>query len=423
MVEAIMYTTLGELIRQNRKQANLKLSELATRSKVSKGVISKLENGETKRPELKTILPIAKSLAIPTVQIIEYYIDIDERPEVLGELFMKAIELSNLTLIAKVALRFLQSTQEESYKLVERLYDMTSAVEETAVKLTVYELIIKYSREHGIQKYLAKSMFQKYLIERDDFGRLQATYQSARYLLNYEEFLSSEEQILMNYKIGVHAYNLRLFEECIKLCNHVLTKDKTTSRMKADATLAICGSYYYLGDYNMAESYLDIFNTYSYHHVKENVLYLRGAIDGKRGNVAMAIAQLKASLGDSSENTAIHIVNELLELYLQNNDFDPIEELLSLEDKIIDIKISTPFKKSELAYFYKLKGDFYKKKGLYNHAIDCYLKSAYDYAKISDHSQSYKCVNQILSLCTNEIAEEKIQVLQKIQEMYGILGK
>lgn len=421
MVQAVMYTTLGELIREYRKQANLKLTGLAALTNISKGVISKLENGETRRPELKTILPIAKTLEIPTSKIIEYYVELDERPEILRELLMEAIQLSDAALVAKVALKFLQSSHEESFTLVQRLYDITSQIEATDMKLTVYDRIISYSREHGIQNYLAKSLLQKYLIERDDFTRLEVTYQTSKYILHYQEFLSLEERILMNYKIGVHAYNLRLYQECIELCKRVLDEDQTRSRIKADATFAICNSYYYLGDYDAMEFYLREYSQYSFSDVMDNTKLVRAVLDGKQGKVETAVKQLKECLLHSGDNVILHMVNQLFELCLQINDQAGLDQVLSLEDRIQQIKLVTPFKKVEFAHFYKLKGDYFLAQDEFDKAIDCYLRSALEYAKVSAHVQSYESINLILELCTNQMKEVNISILKKLQKVYNEL--
>ena len=55
MVDSLTFTTLGELIRGKRADMGLSLSELGRMTGISKGVLSKIENDETKRPELRTL--------------------------------------------------------------------------------------------------------------------------------------------------------------------------------------------------------------------------------------------------------------------------------------------------------------------------------------------------------------------------------
>lgn len=392
----MIYTTIGELVKNYRGQANLTLSQLANITGISKGVLSKIENGDTKRPELKTIKPLAKTLHIPYAEIMEHYLELEQRTEVLRDLLLEAVTMAHGQLAAKAALRYLQSPQEESCTSLERLYELASSVEDRTIKLALFETIIKYATEHGVQQYVARGLLQKYLIERDDFSKLEATYHSGKYVLYYRDFLPALERIVAHYKLGVHAYNLRLFEECINLCQQVIAEDRSESRIKADATLAICNAYYYLEDFRLAEHYLELFGRYPYPHVAETVKVMTGAINGKKGNLDLAIAQLNACLTDSSDNTTIHIVTELFEIYLKKGDLSAIEDLLKLEERITDVKIITPFKKSELALFYKLKGDYYMLTGKYEDGINSYMKSAVEYGKVGSHTKVQECIHLII---------------------------
>ncbi|MBA4534470.1 helix-turn-helix domain-containing protein, partial [Brevibacillus halotolerans] len=85
MVDSLTFTTLGELIRGKRADTGLSLSELGRMTGISKGVLSKIENDETKRPELRTLKPIADVLDIPYEQIIEWYIKVEHRAEVFDD--------------------------------------------------------------------------------------------------------------------------------------------------------------------------------------------------------------------------------------------------------------------------------------------------------------------------------------------------
>ncbi|TPG70143.1 hypothetical protein EEL31_17730 [Brevibacillus laterosporus] len=89
---------------------------------------------------------------------------------------------------------------------------------------------------------------------------LNATYLSAKYMLHYLEFLSIEERIVAYYKLGVHAFNLNLFEEAIELCMHVVEEYTEEDNFKAGALMAIINSYYNLGDYTCSWEYLHVFS-------------------------------------------------------------------------------------------------------------------------------------------------------------------
>ncbi|TPH12012.1 XRE family transcriptional regulator, partial [Brevibacillus laterosporus] len=54
MSVSLTFTTLGELIKKKRVEIGISLSEVSRVTGISKGVISKIESGETKSPELRT---------------------------------------------------------------------------------------------------------------------------------------------------------------------------------------------------------------------------------------------------------------------------------------------------------------------------------------------------------------------------------
>ena len=119
--KTLVYTTLGDLIKEKREEFGLTISELARLTSINKGVISKLESGETKRPELKTIRSITEVLKLPYTDIVQEYAKIEKRVEVLFDLMIESIEISQFQLIPHVAQKILESPSEETYKALERL--------------------------------------------------------------------------------------------------------------------------------------------------------------------------------------------------------------------------------------------------------------------------------------------------------------
>ncbi len=418
--EGLGYITLGELIKECREKKGLSLTELSNLAGITKGGLSKIENGETKRPELTTIKSIANVLDIPYQEIIEHYIEVEQRPDALRELLLEVIHFSDKSLITKVALKVLQSPQEDTYTSLEKLYGFAEGLIDPQVRIILYNNIVKYSRDHGVMSYLAKGLLQKYLIERDDFSRLHETYQSGKYTLHYIDFLSSKERTLFLYKLGVHAYNLMLYNECIELCEQVLVEEEAESRLRADAVGAICNAYFYLEQFDVVETYLDIYKGFSFPHIQDNVKLMTAALNSTRGFIDTAIKQLQECL-EFSENTTIHVINRLFELHLKKNDLQSIEELLKNEPKLERQTFITPYQKSELAYFYKLKGDFIIKKGHFDDAIDCYIKSALEYGKVSAHAKSMDCLHLITDSYINNNKEMDILVLRKLQKLYNEL--
>ncbi|MCM3342125.1 helix-turn-helix domain-containing protein [Paenibacillus sp. MER TA 81-3] len=286
MNDVIQIQTIGELIHQYRRESGMTLSQLSDITGSHKGTISRIENGDVKRPEFETVHPLASALGIPFEDIVERYIEIDKRANSLQTILQTVIQSGNIELINKVALKFLESPSEDSYSLVERLYTLADAIEDKPIRLSLYMLLIHYSRNHGMMLFLAKGLYAAYLIERDDFTKLKATYDSGKHIIHYVNFLSQEERISLYYKLGVHAFNLRLFEDSIELCNKVLEEDPTDSLFKVNSTGILRDSHYYLGNYDLSEKYSVQYSKFNHPHVKENVLLLEAALHAKKGDVS-----------------------------------------------------------------------------------------------------------------------------------------
>ena len=387
---------VGELIHDHRKRAGFTLHQLSALSGVPKGTISKIERGETKHPELDTVLALSSPLSISYEDVVNHYVVMEKRKNILHHMLLEAVRVSDMNIIAKVAARFLECDGVDSYDLVEELYNITGSVTDVTIKLGLFELIAKYAREHGIQPFVAKALFQKYLIERNDFSKLDLTFQAGTYLLLYVNFLSEEEKVLLHFKLGFHAYALQLYEKCIHLCTYIIKENDSDRLTKARALLLICNSYYYLGEYFMAEQYLCECKKYPFPEIQENIKLNEAAIQGKKGNRDHAISQLKICLAQSSPNTAIHVINELLELYLQNKDIEAIEHLIGDETRILNAHYHTPFKKSELALYFKLKACYFILIKQYEDAIDCYMLSALHYVDVNARIRANDCFNLIV---------------------------
>nr|WP_276609484.1 helix-turn-helix transcriptional regulator [Chengkuizengella sediminis] len=141
---------MGDLIRHHRKQAEMTLVQLEELSKVDKASISRIESGQTKRPNLPTIRKISSRLKIPYVEMMERYIEIEERSEVLFTI-LDDFQGKDISLVIKLAKKILQSPTMESVDLVEMLFDFVARFEEPSIKLSLYKLIVSHSRAHGIR--------------------------------------------------------------------------------------------------------------------------------------------------------------------------------------------------------------------------------------------------------------------------------
>ncbi|MDF9413464.1 XRE family transcriptional regulator [Brevibacillus laterosporus] len=406
----LLYTTLGEYIRNKRLSMGMSLSELSRKTGISKGVLSKIEVSETKHPLLRTIKSISEVLYIPKDQIIDIYIRDEKNPNVIQEFLEDAVSINNLHLLQKVALKFLSSPMEDSYTLMEKLFDITSAITDIPSKCILYSTIIQYARERGMQEYLAKSLLHLYLIERDDFTRLESTYVSGKYLLYYENFLSKEDRVLAYFKLGSHAFNLRKYKDSIDFCKHVLKEANPNDQLIVYAVVAIYNSYFQLGDYKEARHYLKIFSTLTQESKinRQDELEVFGALlESKEGNIDLATKKLEECLKRVTDHHYLDVVNGLFEI-LEKGDLKAIEKLVEAEGKIKKIEIVSPYKGAGVGLFYKMKGDFYAQRGLYAEACNSYTDSITAYNNIGAYDKKFDGLIKIMTIIINHYAVEGI---------------
>lgn len=417
------YSTIGDIIRKYRNEANLMQTQLAEMSGVSSGYISKIENDEVERPSFEKVYPISAALHIPIREIVHPYLETAQKSDVFFGILNKLVkeQRDDLTdLIMQTASACLYSKDEDSIDLMERLYQFADQeVNNDSLKLTLYDLIIRQSRAHGINKFVAKALFQKYLIERNDFTILHSTYESGRYVLHYIDFLSAEERVSLYYKLGVHAYNLRRFQESIDLCMNNVNEDLPLSLIKAESVAVVHNSYYYLGKYDLSESYLKMYMTFPYPHINDNVKLMTAVLHAKKGDKKLALKQLEECLHSCGDNALLHVINQLMILYFEISDKMSIEKLLEWENKINTVSYITPYKKSEFAHFCKLKGDYFVSIGNIESGIQCYLESALHYSKVNDISNERKCCRIIIKLYTDRNQVMDVETLNKLQSLYN----
>ena len=392
--------TLGELIQCYRQKKDISLSKLQELIGIDKSSLSRIENGEVKRPDFNIIQSIAAELDIPSDDIVELYIEIGHKSDVVFSFLQKALEApSNASLVAKIAAKFLESSNEDSLDLVEKLYQTTDSVEDTSIQLSLFNLIIDYSRNHGIMPYIAKGLYRKYMIERNDFSKLSETYQSGKYILDYANFLSKKERITFYYSLGVHAFSLLKHYESIKFSEYVIENDIPEGEYRANAIFNACNSHYYLDEYATSKTYLTEYSKFPFLYVEDNVKLMNGCLSGKTGDVELGIDQLEEYLNNPSEYNLIYAVTMLMDLYLIKRNYYSAKLLLKYEAEMeisLQNNCTTPDKRSKLALFYKLKGDLLLDENI-EEAFDCYMKSALEYMKISLHGKAF----EMLYLMTN----------------------
>lgn len=121
-----------------------------------------------------------------------------------------------------------------------------------------------------------------YLIERDDFTRLRAVYESGKHIVQYAQSLTSEDRVTLYYKLGVHALNLCLYQQSIELCLHVLREADANNWYYINALGIIRDSYFYIENYEKSEYYSRLYSQYDYPHIKTYSILMTASLNAKR---------------------------------------------------------------------------------------------------------------------------------------------
>ncbi|EJW14571.1 helix-turn-helix domain-containing protein [Paenibacillus alvei] len=352
--------SIGELIHRYRRNSGMTLTQLAESSGIHIGTISKIENEYVKRPEYTTLRPLAGALQIPLDTVIELYIGIDKRADTLLHVMQDVIQhLGSAELTRKVGAKFLESPSDESYSLVERLYEFTSTVEHKEIRLALYQLIVDYSRDHGIMPFLAKGLLQVYLIERDNFARLRDVYESYKHIEMYAHFLSAEDRIMFYYKLGIHAFNLYLYPQSIELAHHVIQEAKPDNEYYVHALFILREAYFHIGNYDKSEYYTHLYSQYDGPYIKENTLLMNALLNAKKGKTDVAVAQLTSLLETCDQNTALSALNQLMIIYLQEHRLQEAKDLLSYPIDPQHIIYNNPNTISQLAEYYHHRAEYF----------------------------------------------------------------
>ncbi|MCP3776599.1 helix-turn-helix transcriptional regulator [Paenibacillus sp. MZ04-78.2] len=339
----IKYKTISDIIFQQRKERNLTYSGLEELTGVSRSVLYRIERGETKHPEFRTVKAIATVFPDHSKEIMECYIQDEERIDVLFEILSEIVNIEeHSSLVSMVPLKILQSPQGETEDNLQRLYDFAGKISDSALKVILYNVVVKYSREHGVMKYLAKGLLQKHLIERLNLKRLEQSYQDGKEILNYTNFLSSEEQITLYLRMGLLAFAVKKYEDCIQFCQTGIVMEKKDTELKARAYLAMINSYSQSKNYDEVEKSLDIFEKFNYEFVSESAKITRAITKARKKEYQVALPLLQKYLDELSRNYKIHIADELFEIYFEMGDLIACEDLLEREEDFLPVNTNSP---------------------------------------------------------------------------------
>lgn len=369
---------IGITIRNERTKANLTLSELEKLSGVTKGVISKLENGETKHPNFQTIYALCHALKIDYKNMVNLYISVETRAKILLPILQQCSSKtpSSCEKIAKLILQ----DDEDSQKSINELFVIINTITDRAIQLNLYKLIISHTRLLGMQVHYAKALYESYLIERDNFERLKKTYHTGKFIVDYANFLSQEERKIFYYKLGNHAYHLTKYEEAIAYLEKSENLNDKKTELKAWTYLLCSSCYYHIEKFDVAFAYLKLAETYPFPFVKETIQFITGALNIKTGNTNIGVEQLQHCLIHTTYK--INAVNILFNAYLKIEKWDAIKKLITQEDNFLNPQLIYPDNIEEHAEYYANKSKYYDYQNYFDEHIECLFKSINLYAKI-----------------------------------------
>ncbi|UFJ40298.1 helix-turn-helix transcriptional regulator [Brevibacillus humidisoli] len=385
----------GELIRTYRRQVNITASELAKRAGIPKSVLSKIETGETKRPSFETCKKIASTLNIPDTLVISSYLDVTEHAKSIQVLLQEAIALKNKVLVEKVAQRLLETPKMDTFLALDLLFQVTRDVADHPIRLTLYNVMIDYTRKRGVPYYLGKCLYERYLLERDDFSRFEETYRGARELLHYIDYLQPTERISFYYRLGIHANILGYHRECIELCGKGIRQDRTDSKQKASALIALFNSYIALGDLTFAEYCLKQYEDCEYADFRKK--HFQAALYTMKGQYDEAVHLYKECLYEAERDGRISIASDLLEIYMVSGRNDAIKELIQAEDQFLPADVDGhPYRINVAARYFQQKGMCQLSIGLTDEGFNSLLQSISFYRKLGASEKVIECVGLFL---------------------------
>ncbi|TPG70369.1 XRE family transcriptional regulator [Brevibacillus laterosporus] len=385
---------IGNLFEQHRISKNVSIHELSEDTGISKSVLYRILSGETKRPSLNSCKKIMNVLDVPLVSLINAYIMVTQRPTSLQVLLTDAMTINDKELVIKIAKKLLESPRMDSFLSMDYLLQFLSQVENKNIKLALYDVIIDYSRQRGIPYYLSKALYNRYLVERDDFSRFEETYHRAKEVLHYINFLHPTERISLYYRLGVHAYVLNYYEESIEFCKKGINEDRVDSKQKASAVISLTASYLNLDNLEEAEIHLKDYENSPYVDYRQD--HLRAVLHTRKKEYPQAVDLLKSCLDNVEIYNRISIVNDLLDVYLKMNHIDLIKELIDSEEDFLPTESGHPNKIKNTAQYYKQKGLCQLSIGCEEEGVNSLLQSIFYNQKLGSYRESMKCIALLL---------------------------
>ena len=379
----LAHVKLGELIQCYRNRESMTQQGFAKEAGVDYESVIAIEKGETPL-DYAVLQSVITVLHIPVEEIVAALPTEEVSSELWLALLVAYLPSKDRQILVDILFHLLACHDTGNEDLIYKLYHAVQQVADNIeLRLELLDYIISYVKTRDMQSIVTRGLYYRYLVERDDFSRMEETFQSGQAVLHYVEFLPRDDRVVFYYKLGVHAFHIDRFYESIELAKLGIAEDSSESTYKAYSTLLICSSYFRLEEYDQAEKYLKVFSQFPFSFVQENVDFLTTKLHEKRGHIELAISQLQKCFTVSSYK--ISIVNSLLDLYLTKNDSTSARQLLQQEHVYLNVNYLNPNSISGHAYYYKLKGKWLHRWGKNSEAVDCYIQSVSMFVELTEN--------------------------------------
>jgi tetratricopeptide (TPR) repeat protein len=222
--------------------------------------------------------------------------------------------------------------------------------------------------------------------------------------------------------LGVHAYILDYYQECIDLCSKGIREDQTDSKQKASALIAIVNAYLCLNDLILAELYLKKYEKSEYADFRKH--HLRALLYAKKGEYDEAIRLYKECLHEAKQDARMTIVSDLLDVYLETGRNDSINELIDSEDRFLPVDCH-PNRIKNAARYYQRKSMCQLSMGRIDEGIDSLLKSIGYYRQLGAYEKVIECFGLLVKhhrLSGKNLSYDHMEMIEKICNNDAIKG-
>ncbi len=309
------------------------------------------------------------------------YIENERKVDVLLLLIDEAVEKKSKNLLQKISERYVLVAGKDENSNLERLLEKARRIEDSERACVFFQVISNLARRIRNNSILAKALWGEYQIRRTNKNTLTRTFFLARRLLDYVEDLDPKDRMEVYYKIGVHAYYLKHYDECIEIMDPVI-KDTSNQHLwwKEQAVHTVYNSYIQLGKFEEAEFYLNKF-IMDFNKLNDpNVVLDRALIQARKGNVTVAKSMLtEFIIKYPNDFTVLPAINELLRIklidgeYISQSQFTEYEKLINQFLHIETIK--GPFLSFQYGIYLRQKGQILLLQNQISEAITSLLGS------------------------------------------------